>query len=118
MFEIIKRIKGQLSRQLCDLVTKVAGQSMTSPAGFCIISLVPSSINPPTRHTPHTMSSPPASPSGSNAFRAFDTASRLSSREQTIEERYGVPENFLEIEVRNPQTHGKCYTGQTTSAET
>ncbi|CAJ0895684.1 5045_t:CDS:2, partial [Entrophospora sp. SA101] len=33
--------------------------------------------------------------------------------EQTIDEMYGVPENFLEIEVRNPQTHGfgrKMYT--------
>jgi len=35
------------------------------------------------------------------------------TREQTIEERYGIPENFLEIEVKNPQTHGygrKMYT--------
>jgi sorting nexin-3/12 len=29
------------------------------------------------------------------------------TREQTVEERYGAPENFLEIEVRNPTTHGK-----------
>ncbi|KAA8645714.1 Sorting nexin-3 [Aspergillus tanneri] len=28
------------------------------------------------------------------------------SRQQTFEEIYGPPENFLEIEVRNPQTHG------------
>ncbi|KAJ5768286.1 Sorting nexin-3 [Penicillium manginii] len=28
------------------------------------------------------------------------------SRTQTFEEIYGPPENFLEIEVRNPQTHG------------
>ncbi len=25
-----------------------------------------------------------------------------------IEEMYSVPESFLEIEVRNPQTHGEC----------
>lgn len=31
---------------------------------------------------------------------------RLESREQSTEEIYGIPENFLEIEVRNPQTHG------------
>ncbi|KAI7862745.1 sorting nexin-3 [Spinellus fusiger] len=34
-------------------------------------------------------------------------------REQTVEERYGIPENFLEVEVKNPQTHGfgrKMYT--------
>ncbi|OAX41150.1 Phox-like protein [Rhizopogon vinicolor AM-OR11-026] len=38
---------------------------------------------------------------------------RISGREQTIEEMYSVPESFLEIEVRNPQTHGfgrKMYT--------
>merc|ERR1712187_33860 len=27
-------------------------------------------------------------------------------RQQSFEEIYGPPENFLEIEVRNPQTHG------------
>ncbi|KXN82243.1 Sorting nexin-3 [Leucoagaricus sp. SymC.cos] len=31
--------------------------------------------------------------------------SLLSNREQTIEEMYSVPESFLEVEVRNPQTH-------------
>ncbi|KAG6898969.1 Sorting nexin-3 [Termitomyces sp. T159_Od127] len=44
----------------------------------------------------------------SNAFED----SLLTGREQTIEEMYSVPESFLEIEVRNPQTHGKyayCY---------
>ncbi|KAI0291618.1 Phox homologous domain-containing protein [Multifurca ochricompacta] len=35
---------------------------------------------------------------------AFDEP-RLQGREQTIEEMYSVPESFLEIEVRNPQTH-------------
>ncbi|KAI0744331.1 PX-domain-containing protein [Daedaleopsis nitida] len=38
---------------------------------------------------------------------------RLGGREQSIEEMYSVPESFLEIEVRNPQTHGfgrKMYT--------
>ena len=25
-----------------------------------------------------------------------------------IEEMYNAPESFLEIEVRNPQTHGEC----------
>lgn len=39
--------------------------------------------------------------------------SRILGREQTIEDMYSVPESFLEIEVRNPQTHGfgrKMYT--------
>ncbi|KAI9295536.1 sorting nexin-3 [Neoconidiobolus thromboides FSU 785] len=49
----------------------------------------------------------------SGNFRAFGEGSRLSSREQTLDERYGEPENFLEIEVKNPMTHGfgrKMYT--------
>ncbi|KAI4165167.1 MAG: hypothetical protein LQ342_001035 [Letrouitia transgressa] len=35
------------------------------------------------------------------------------ARQQSVEEIYGVPENILEIEVKNPQTHGtsrKMYT--------
>ncbi|KAI9009582.1 Sorting nexin-3 [Gaertneriomyces sp. JEL0708] len=36
--------------------------------------------------------------------RPYDI-SRPDFREQTAEERYGVPENFLEIEVRDPQFH-------------
>lgn len=38
---------------------------------------------------------------------------RPQFKQQTFDEIYGVPENFLEIEVRNPQTHGvagKMYT--------
>lgn len=31
---------------------------------------------------------------------------RQESRHQNVDEIYGVPENFLEIEVRNPTTHG------------
>ncbi|EEB90189.1 hypothetical protein MPER_11638 [Moniliophthora perniciosa FA553] len=43
----------------------------------------------------------------------FDEGPGLLGRSQTIEEMYSVPESFLEIEVRNPQTHGfgrKMYT--------
>jgi len=43
----------------------------------------------------------------SSAQKALEATSRLQIKEQSIEEMYGVPENFLEIEVRNPQTHGK-----------
>ncbi|KAI9029387.1 sorting nexin, putative, required to maintain late-golgi resident enzymes in their proper location [Hyaloraphidium curvatum] len=31
----------------------------------------------------------------------------LEPRNQSAEERYGIPENFLEIEVRDPLTHGQ-----------
>ncbi|CAG8586379.1 6969_t:CDS:2 [Paraglomus brasilianum] len=49
----------------------------------------------------------------SSTQKALEATSRLQIKEQSIEEMYGVPENFLEIEVRNPQTHGfgrKMYT--------
>lgn len=36
----------------------------------------------------------------------LEATSRLQMKDQTIEEMYGAPENFLEIEMRNPQTHG------------
>ncbi|KAJ1964583.1 Sorting nexin-3 [Dipsacomyces acuminosporus] len=44
--------------------------------------------------------------SGGHSSRAFGASTRLATREQTAEELYGEPENFLEVEIRNPQTHG------------
>lgn len=44
---------------------------------------------------------------GPHKFQSFQSMTGASTRDQTIEERYGIPENFLEIEVKNPQTHGK-----------
>jgi hypothetical protein len=32
---------------------------------------------------------------------------RMKLKEQSAEDRYSLPENFLEIEVKNPQTHGE-----------
>ncbi|KAL2150050.1 hypothetical protein VTH82DRAFT_7726 [Thermothelomyces myriococcoides] len=62
---------------------------------------------------------PPSSPSSSTSSAtrsaAEAAAARLhrpilqsvpESRPQSFEEIYGPPENFLEIEVRNPRTHG------------
>lgn len=48
-----------------------------------------------------------------NPSRSFDAGSLPQFKQQTFEEIYGVPENFLEIEVKSPQTHGfgrKMYT--------
>ncbi|KAJ1743454.1 Sorting nexin-3 [Coemansia sp. RSA 1290] len=43
----------------------------------------------------------------SNHGRAFSSSTRPAlSREQPVEDQYLVPESYLEIEVRNPQTHG------------
>jgi sorting nexin-3/12 len=44
---------------------------------------------------------------------AFDEWAVSSGRDMSVEEMYSIPESFLEIEVRNPQTHGfgrKMYT--------
>uniref|UniRef100_A0A060TAH4 Sorting nexin-3 n=1 Tax=Blastobotrys adeninivorans TaxID=409370 RepID=A0A060TAH4_BLAAD len=52
-----------------------------------------------------------AMPSSSYDSKRFEA--RPQFKQQTFDEIYGVPENFLEIEVRNPQTHGigrKMYT--------
>lgn len=37
---------------------------------------------------------------------AFDPSLRPKIRQQSTDDRYSLPENFLEIEVRDPQTHG------------
>jgi sorting nexin-3/12 len=43
--------------------------------------------------------------SKSNDPKRFEV--RPEFKQQTFDEIYGIPENFLEIEVRNPRTHGK-----------
>ncbi|GAB1524716.1 sorting nexin-3 protein [Rhizoctonia solani] len=43
----------------------------------------------------------------------FNDPTSLVGREQTIEEMYSVPESFLEIEVRSPQTHASSHLPQT-----
>ncbi|KAJ2454068.1 Sorting nexin-3 [Coemansia sp. RSA 2336] len=43
----------------------------------------------------------------SNHGRAFSSSTRPAlSREQPAEDQYLVPESYLEIEVKNPKTHG------------
>ncbi|KAK0533457.1 Sorting nexin-3 [Tilletia horrida] len=46
-------------------------------------------------------------------YSPFARVDSLNTRRETLEEMYGVPENFLEVEVKNPITHGfgrKMYT--------
>jgi len=38
---------------------------------------------------------------------AWGQGSRLNYKEQSTDERYSLPENFLEVEVLNPTTHGE-----------
>ncbi|TPX36110.1 hypothetical protein SeLEV6574_g05169 [Synchytrium endobioticum] len=55
---------------------------------------------------PSTASSAAGQPQIGPGGRAYGEINKLEFREQTAEERYGVPENFLEIEVKNPEFHG------------
>lgn len=53
--------------------------------------------------------------------RAFGAGTRLPTTNQTLDDQYGEPENFLEIEVRNPQTRdlgSKTYTDYEISCTT
>ncbi|PWN53423.1 Phox-like protein [Violaceomyces palustris] len=55
----------------------------------------------------------PASNYSTPTYSPFARVDSLNQRRETAEEMYGVPENFLEVEVRNPMTHGfgrKMYT--------
>ena len=48
-----------------------------------------------------------ANSSSSSLHRPFESLLTPSdSRSQTAADRYAIPENFLEIEVRDPQLHG------------
>lgn len=49
---------------------------------------------------PQSYSSPVAS------YSPFARVDSLNTRKEAVEDMYGVPENFLEVEVRNPMTHG------------
>lgn len=41
------------------------------------------------------------------AYSPFARVDSLNTRKESVEEMYGVPENFLEVEVRNAMTHGE-----------
>ncbi|RAL68339.1 hypothetical protein DID88_007070 [Monilinia fructigena] len=60
------------------------------------------SVQSPT--TGHTSPQSPTSPGRSSIPSAMQAMP--DSRQQSFEEIYGPPENFLEIEVTDPQTHG------------
>lgn len=50
-----------------------------------------------------------------HAFQAFYSmvGPSANERRQTVKERYAVPENFLEVEVKDPMTHGTDTLGNT-----
>lgn len=41
------------------------------------------------------------------SYSPFARVDSLNARKESVEEMYGVPENFLEVEVRNAMTHGE-----------
>lgn len=73
-------------------------------------------LNPKSPLSPTSSSTSPTSPtSATSPTEAEAAAARLhrpilqslpDTRQQSFDEIYGPPENFLEIEVRNPRTHG------------
>jgi hypothetical protein len=63
-----------------------------------------STANNPTSPNPQSSSSP-KSPTSPSLHRSM-LQSMPDTRQQSFDEIYGPPENFLEIEVRNPRTHG------------
>jgi hypothetical protein len=70
----------------------------------------PASPTSPTSSTAGSNKSPTAAASAAAAAAARLHRPILQSlpdtRQQSFDEIYGPPENFLEIEVRNPRTHG------------
>lgn len=49
----------------------------------------------------------PMPQSYASAYSPFARVESLNTRKENAEEMYGVPENFLEVEVRNAMTHGE-----------
>jgi len=71
--------------------------------------------DPKPQLSPKSASTSPTSPTSAAVAEAEAAAARLhrpilqslpDTRQQSFDEIYGPPENFLEIEVRNPRTHG------------
>ncbi|EGX90132.1 sorting nexin-3 [Cordyceps militaris CM01] len=61
--------------------------------------------NKPSTSPPATATSPAPKSKSPNLHRPIMQA-MPDTRQQSFDEIYGPPENFLEIEVRNPRTHG------------
>ncbi|KAJ8117003.1 hypothetical protein ONZ43_g4306 [Nemania bipapillata] len=61
---------------------------------------------PPNATTPTSTSPTSGAPRGMASMARPIMQSMPDTRHQSFDEIYGPPENFLEIEVRNPRTHG------------
>ncbi|KAF8684144.1 PhoX homologous domain, present in p47phox and p40phox [Rhizoctonia solani] len=104
-------------RQLSEAIEKAIGVGDEQRGTYSLVVC---------HHPPLEMSTGYAAPSpfarssdltGPNPFArtasTFNDPTSLVGREQTIEEMYSVPESFLEIEVRSPQTHASSHLPQT-----
>ncbi|UOH82013.1 sorting nexin-3 [Cryptococcus neoformans] len=68
---------------------------------------------PPPQSPPVQVTHSPFIRTDSSQAVSFTDMARMAGRPQTFDEMYSVPESFLEIEIRNPMTHGigrKMYT--------
>ncbi|OAA63359.1 sorting nexin-3 [Niveomyces insectorum RCEF 264] len=82
-----------------------SSSSNTSPG----TSRLPRGLTPTLAASPSSPLPPPKSPTGSFTAHSLHRPIMQTlpeSRPQSFDEIYGPPENFLEIEVRNPRTHG------------
>jgi hypothetical protein len=86
-----------------DTAAPAAGASSPSTAaGTATASSSASPSLDTSTHPPH-----PASPSSpTSPLHRTMLSSMPDTRQQSFDEIYGPPENFLEIEVRAPRTHG------------
>ncbi|PKI84708.1 Snx3p [Malassezia vespertilionis] len=79
-------------------------------AGGSIFSRMDAGPPPPVKPAANEAKSASVYPTSYSPFARVET---LKTRQDTSADMYGVPENFLEVEVRNPRTHGygrKMYT--------
>ncbi|KAL0247659.1 sorting nexin-3 [Cryptococcus tetragattii IND107] len=73
----------------------------------------PQSSTAPLQSPPVQVTHSPFIRTDSSQAVSFTDMARMAGRPQTFDEMYSVPESFLEIEIRNPMTHGigrKMYT--------
>lgn len=77
----------------------------TSDAVSVDQSIQPEPVTRP-RLTPSTTSAPKKKSVYPTSYSPFARVETLGARDSYGDDLYGVPENFLEVEVRNPITHG------------
>ncbi|TEA19886.1 Sorting nexin-3 [Colletotrichum sidae] len=99
----------RLASQRSDVFDGITGQPLTDEEAARRKKAAIHSFDARAAGAEPTSSPPPTSPTGSQASPRFHRPimqAMPDTRQQSFDEIYGPPENFLEIEVRNPRTHG------------